>query len=105
MKSYHDTTTESKDQLDLFSNVKPKKEREKSANRQEVRILNYLKIYSSKSFTPEDLHNELFGSSEVPLTSVRRALSNLTKQGEIIKSETADRMGNYGHPVHTWRAA
>ena len=37
-----------------------------------------------------------------PLTSIRRAMSNLTDNGELIK---LDRMviGSYGKNVHTWR--
>jgi|TARA_Y100000310_G_scaffold29525_1_gene28036 hypothetical protein len=39
---------------------------------------------------------------QYPLTSIRRAISNLTDNGELVK---LDRMvpGNYGKNVHTWR--
>jgi DNA-binding IclR family transcriptional regulator len=42
--------------------------------------------------------------SGTPLTSVRRAVTNLTEQGVL---EKTDRMvaGTYGKQVHTWRLA
>jgi hypothetical protein len=47
-------------------------------------------------------HNLRFWFKNVPLTSIRRALSNLEKQGKLLKT---DRMviGSYGKMVHTWR--
>ena len=37
-----------------------------------------------------------------PLTSIRRAISNLTDNGKLMKLERMV-MGNYGKKVHTWR--
>ena len=37
-----------------------------------------------------------------PLTSIRRAISNLTDNGKLIKLNRMV-MGSYGKKVHTWR--
>ena len=41
-------------------------------------------------------------SKHYPLTSIRRAMSNLTDDGKLIKLDRMV-MGNYGKNVHTWR--
>ena len=57
------------------------------------------------------LHNKPMSPSRVaelvdrtwPLTSIRRAMTNLTKRGLIVKlPETV--IGVYGHPEHCWGA-
>jgi len=51
--------------------------------------------------SPVHCHN-LFGTMFTPLTSIRRAISDLTKEGYLVKT---DRMvkGIYGEPNHIWR--
>jgi len=49
---------------------------------QELDILNYFKTQSRSinvKLSPSDVHNGIWGNSIVPLTSVRRAITNLTK--------------------------
>jgi predicted ArsR family transcriptional regulator len=78
-----------------------------------------LKSYRMKASTQEDLildcamsHGCSFASSEaqlsvfqnkVPLTSVRRAITNLTKYGALEKTDKQSQ-GPYGRPEHKWRA-
>lgn len=73
--SYHNTTKDSRDQLELF---------EKSANRQEVVILSLFKrnprMTASECF-------RMYPDRNVPLTSIRRGMSNLMKFGSIIKMD------------------
>ena len=53
-------------------------------------------------FTPSKVHHCLLTSS--PLTSVRRSMNTLTKQGKLIKTDE-QRMGPYGRPETVWRLA
>lgn len=94
MASYHNTTNLEGNQLSLF---------QEQVNRQERIILNHMRRSSLCEHTPEQIHTSLlFDLKGAPLTSVRRALSNLSKKGYLLKSETAHEKGNYGKPVHTW---
>lgn len=70
------------------------------AQKQDAAILD-LFDYAHPDFTasPSQVH-ALF--PHWPLTSIRRALSNLTARGELEKlPETV--MGNWGRPEHVWR--
>ena len=52
--------------------------------------------------SPKDIMN--LTDDQWPITSVRRTLTNLTKDGLLIKTE--DKVtGMYGSPEHVWRIA
>ena len=53
-------------------------------------------------FTPYQVWLKLF-SNTAPITSVRRSMTTLTESGKLIKSETADGVGQYGDRCHTWK--
>lgn len=96
MSSYHNTTAIEDPQLSLF---------QEKVNKQERLILTHMRLSTLEEHTPEQVHLALlFELKGAPITSVRRALSNLTKKGYLVKSDTAHAKGNYGKPVHTWRA-
>lgn len=78
-----------------------KKSRQK-ADSQEDKIYKFMLKWSRFRWSPEGIWDECFNRS-VPLTSIRRALSNLTWEGKIRK---CDKMveGLYGKKVHTWQA-
>lgn len=69
-----------------------------AAENQDAKILEFFTrnryIYASA----EDLHRMLM--PQAPLTSVRRALSNLFKDEFIKKGDQVD--GQYGNPIYTW---
>jgi Fe2+ or Zn2+ uptake regulation protein len=95
--AYYNTTRETGDQLKLFV---------KRAKRQDEKMLEFLRKHPNKRYTPEALRLWVFGEdTKTPITSVRRALTNLKDRGLVVKSETADGIGDYGNHVHTWRAA
>lgn len=100
MKSYHNTTTLEDNQLDLF------REYEEIAEGQEKEVMEFMRAYPDAWFTPENVHEIVYvdNGRKEPLTSIRRAMSNLGRKGFLIKSKYADGIGNYGRPVHTWRA-
>lgn len=61
------------------------------------------KVFSSnpkESFTPAEIHKAI-GEITCPLTSVRRAITNLTKKGKLTQTEN-QRQGIYGKPNNCW---
>jgi len=91
-KSYHNTNKETGNTL-IKSNTK--------ASRQEMIILNYFKANAHSKFSPEDVINQVDFGKPVPITSVRRAITNLCKEGHLNKTSVMKK-GNYGKQVHTW---
>lgn len=85
--SYFNTTNESGKQLEIFN---------ESANNQEEQILNLMKLY--KKLSPSDV-NKYF--TNYPLTSVRRALTNLSNQGKLIKTDEK-KIGIYRRMEYIW---
>jgi len=67
--------------------------------RQEDRILNFMRLNSDKWFTAEEIEKFFI----IPRASVSRAMANLTKAGRVEKSETADWMSSYGVSCYGWR--
>jgi len=53
-----------------------------------------------KRLSPSQAH-ELYDGGSVPLTSIRRAITNLTIDGVLVKTE-AKRLGIYGKVEHVW---
>lgn len=98
MKSYFNTTNLQDVELDKC---------EKKAKSQDETILELFKTFDSLSIiTPETALKHLQSVDKkwnnVPVTSIRRAFSNLQKNGLIVKSESCLVKGDYGKKVHTW---
>jgi len=70
---------------------------------QEAVIMELFVSKGKNGLTPVETHN-LFEKhvSECPLTSIRRALTNLTNKGLLVKTD-AKRMGKYGMENYVWR--
>jgi hypothetical protein len=68
---------------------------------QDSKILRFFIANEHKPWSPDQVWQIEFFQS-VPLTSVRRSISNLTAAGYLEKLKVM-RMGNYGRPVHVWR--
>ena len=92
MKTYHNTTELSGDEL---------KQAIDKAVSQDDKVLIYFRNNADKEFTPSEVHKEIFPAN-VPLTSVRRALSNLTRKGYLEKTDN-QKTGVYGRPEYTWQ--
>lgn len=90
MKKYYDTTGVSAENQQKF---------EAAAQKQDDRILTIFKSNPTYLFTPFDIH---FMMPSVPLTSVRRSISNLTEQKLLVKTGTK-KMGSYGRENLTWK--
>lgn len=91
--SYFNTTGETGNQLKLFR---------KKAESQENQIYEFLKEHEFHWYTAEALRL-LVAHPNTPITSVRRALTNLLNKRKIQRSEKANAMGEYGRYVHTYR--
>ena len=67
---------------------------------QEEKILRFYTLYDKIAITPDFVWQQLF-YEKIPITSVRRGITNLTKQGKLIKTEETG-VGFYGKKVCKW---
>lgn len=93
--AYHNTTDSSGNQLEQY---------EQKAVTQEQRVLHFFEANPGRSFTPSEVLSYAFSHllPRPPVTSVRRAMSNLTAPGKLEKT-TEQRQGPYGRPEYAWR--
>ena len=94
--SYYNTTNETGDELLGFIG--------KAMNQAEV-IIGIYQRAEHKSLTPSDvwkLWAEYTRLTQPPLTSIRRAISDLELNGKLIKTDLK-KDGIYGRPEHFWR--
>jgi hypothetical protein len=94
--SYYDTTSE----------LARLEEYEARAGHQERVVLRHFRCRPSLPINPTDCHDSLIGlgliDRKVPLTSIRRAITNLTKAGFLQKCEEK-REGSYGRLEFCWQ--
>lgn len=93
--AYHNTTDSRGRQLEEY---------EAKAITQDQRVLRFFQSNPNATFTPSEVLNYAFSHllPRPPVTSVRRAMSNLTAPGKLEKT-TEQRIGPYGRPEYTWR--
>ena len=91
MKTFHNTIDEKGHPL-FKSQAK--------ARSQQERILAFFHQHSALYFTPFEIHKLVLPYA--PITSVRRALTNLQKAGYLKKTGIMV-LGNYDKNNHTWR--
>ena len=77
---------------------------ETKAKTQEDKILRLFRASFDWHSTPSHVHRILYGETNVPLTSVRRAMTNLTIKGELEKTDRQEK-GLYGRNEFVWRLA
>ena len=75
---------------------------EAKASSQEAVILAHMRQHPGRMFTPSELHAKLFDHL-VPITSIRRSVTNLSKAGHLKKTDIRV-TGPYGMPEHCWYA-
>ena len=90
MSHYYNTNREDGDQLRASIT---------KAMSQEERITEFF-AGRVGAYSPDEVHQQVFGGT-VPITSVRRAMTNLTMMGVLVKTEKMV-AGRYGKQVHTW---
>ena len=74
-----------------------------NARKQEDAVLEWFMGCGGRGATPEELWERVFQRS-IPLTSVRRAFTDLANEGKLDKT-CATRPGLYGVDVRVWRLA
>lgn len=88
-----------------FSGEDLKRENAKAAKQEDL-ILHLFKANPDKRLSPTQVHQIMARKYQIypPITSIRRALTNLTGRLELIKT---DEMipGSYHLPEHTWKLA
>lgn len=67
-------------------------------------VLDFFSTYSSEHFSPSQVWGHAFAGTLLPLTSVRRAITNLEEEGQLIKLPVT-RRGLFGRPEHFWTLA
>lgn len=90
MNHHHNTTNETGQQLQQF---------EAKAKNQDERVLEVFR-QQIRSLTPSEVL-EIEFSDGTPLTSVRRAFSNLKNRGALVRTDQTA-TGPYGRPEHKW---
>ena len=91
MKSHHNSTHEQGELLQWM---------EVHAIGQEALVL---AAFRRGAASPSEIHARAF-SDQVPLTSVRRAITNLTQRGLLERTAIKVR-GPFGRPEYVWRRA
>lgn len=90
--SFHNTNNESG--IELGESIV-------KAIRQEELILEYFKLHPQDKFTPFEIQSAL-GLMATPITSIRRAITNLTADDKLIKTDK-QKVGDYGKKNFCWR--
>jgi hypothetical protein len=78
-------------------------EYETKAKGQEAKILEHFQATQMPSWSPSEIRSVVFNKS-VPITSVRRGMTNLTNAGRLVKTDT-QLPGPYGRPEYRWKLA
>ena len=74
---------------------------EAKAKTQEDVIFDLFNQYNKTDITPDEVLL-LCKFENTPITSIRRAITNLTKQGKLIKTNI-QRKGQYGKLTYAWK--
>lgn len=98
MFSYHDTVDEKGETLDLY---------EYKAKTQDSIVLKFFMSNPGIHFTPFDILEQCYmGCQKPPITSVRRAITNLERGFSGyefgVKKSDKKKKGDYGRNNHTW---
>ena len=88
-QSFYNTTGSTGEQLKLF---------EQQAQNQEARVRSAFQQVGW--MTPSECWKQFF--PECPITSVRRAMTNLTEEGWLVKTDL-QKAGPWGKPEYVWR--
>ena len=77
-------------------------ESRETAKTQSGAILQYFRDNPGEELTPFEIKAKL--RMRAPITSIRRAISDLTTEGMLEKTDTL-KAGNYGKKCHCWKLA
>jgi len=88
---YHNTNNETGETL---------KGSKKKANRQQDEVLAIYERQPDTALTAEEVHK--IGEFKCPLTSIRRAITDLTNEGHLNKT-SIQKMGQYGKYIYAYK--
>lgn len=74
----------------------------RKAKTQEEKIEAFFRSYPDKSFTPFDIMYAGVFDNDVPITSIRRAITNLEKRN-VLEKTVEKREGAYGKDNYCWK--
>ncbi len=74
----------------------------RQANSQTEKILEFFKKNPDREFTPFDIEYNQVLDDNTPITSIRRSITNLEKDGKLEKTPI-QREGAYGRPNYCWK--
>lgn len=77
------------------------KEAKTKARSQEALILKYFR-WKKKPLSPSDIWHGAFDPNKTPLTSVRRAMTVLTNDRNLLMKTDKTKKGIYGNPEYLW---
>jgi hypothetical protein len=76
--------------------------RENAVKQKEI-VLNFFKWHPDNNYTPYEVFDQI-NESMMLLTSARRSITDLTKEGKLIKCDYSEsRKGQYGALNRVWR--
>lgn len=97
---YYNTTNEVNPQLDVFC---------KKAVTQDDVIESLFSENPLQTYLPDEVHKILIERGSIgkktPLTSIRRAMTTLTKKGVLVKLHWKTKTSELGRPAHYWTKA
>jgi len=91
--SYFNTTNERGDTL--------KRRKRKTENQDDI-VLAFFRQHKEVEISPSECWINAFQADETPITSVRRSINTLTREGKLIKTENK-KIGVYGKPEYLWK--
>ena len=95
--SYHQTTNVTVDALRRF---------QRAAKTQDEKVMGWFNSHVGQALTASQVHKGLMQIGVIPittpLTSIRRAMSNMVNAGRLVKTD-GTRMGLYGRPEHLYK--
>lgn len=93
--SFHNTISATGQTLDKYRT---------DAQKQEDRVLAIMQANPVwwTPFAVQEVYTSLY--HDTPITSIRRAMTDLANDGKLEKSDTPNAAGKYGKPNHSWRA-
>ena len=76
----------------------------KNADNQGSLVLGVFQSFPNENLSPDDITKYISRTfdKDYPITSIRRAITDLTKEGDLVKTSTK-KMGSWGKKVHTWK--
>ena len=92
---YHDSLDE-RTRLDEF---------EHKAKKQDILVQQFMKAHAGQAFTPPEVWRAVDPDDTLPLTSIRRAMTNMSdpeKGGCLVHQKDKKKIGLYGRVNDTW---